>query len=199
MPHLTPETLARLADEPATAPESDHLNRCADCRGELAAFRRQAAALRTLPPSRPAAGDWARLERALRSEGLARQPRSRLPALSRVAAAIAIFALGALAGSWWSAGPEMSASAPEYGVEAASEAEGSAPDLLRDYAASVDPADGDPLARLAALEAILITTGAVLSEAPADPVINGYHLSAREARDAVLHRLTGHDGSTEWF
>ncbi|HEX6065958.1 MAG TPA: hypothetical protein VFZ04_17115, partial [Longimicrobiales bacterium] len=36
---------------------------------------------------------------------------------------------------------------------------------------------GDPLARLAALESIVATTRAALERAPADQVINGYHLT----------------------
>src|SRR5690606_5994347 len=37
---------------------------------------------------------------------------------------------------------------------------------------------GDPVARLAALQSIIMTTQAALNETPTDPVINGYHLTA---------------------
>jgi hypothetical protein len=47
----------------------------------------------------------------------------------------------------------------------------------------------DPVARLATLESILLTTKAALREAPADPVINGYHLTALAERDAVLKQI----------
>jgi hypothetical protein len=47
----------------------------------------------------------------------------------------------------------------------------------------------DPVARQAALESILLTTNAALREAPADPVINGYHLTALAERDAVLKAI----------
>src|SRR5688572_20476877 len=58
----------------------------------------------------------------------------------------------------------------------------------------------DPLARLAALESIVATTRAALGQAPADPVINGYHLTAVAQRDATIKRLasTPSAGQT-WF
>lgn len=57
--------------------------------------------------------------------------------------------------------------------------------------------DGDPLARLAALESIVATTRAALGRAPADPVINGYHLTAVAQRDALLRQVSA-SGST-WY
>lgn len=50
--------------------------------------------------------------------------------------------------------------------------------------------EGDPLARLAALESIVATTRAALGRAPADPVINGYHLTAVAQRDALLRHVS---------
>jgi hypothetical protein len=55
----------------------------------------------------------------------------------------------------------------------------------------------DPLARLAALESIVATTRAALGQAPADPVINGYHLTAVAQRDATLRQLAA-TGQT-WY
>jgi hypothetical protein len=57
--------------------------------------------------------------------------------------------------------------------------------------------EGDPLARLAALESIVATTRAALGRAPADPVINGYHLTAVAQRDALLRQVSA-SGST-WY
>jgi hypothetical protein len=55
----------------------------------------------------------------------------------------------------------------------------------------------DPLARLAALESIVATTRAALGQAPADPVLNGYHLTAVAQRDAMLRQL---DASADtWY
>jgi hypothetical protein len=57
--------------------------------------------------------------------------------------------------------------------------------------------EGDPLARLAALESIVATTRAALGRAPADPVINGYHLTAVAQRDALLRQASA-SGQT-WY
>jgi hypothetical protein len=56
----------------------------------------------------------------------------------------------------------------------------------------------DPVARLAALESIVLTTRAALGQAPADPVINGYHLTALAQREATLKQLESARGKT-WF
>lgn len=48
---------------------------------------------------------------------------------------------------------------------------------------------GDPVARLAALESIVATTRAALAQSPADPVINGYHLTAVAQRDATIRQI----------
>ena len=61
------------------------------------------------------------------------------------------------------------------------------------------------MSRLAALEGIVLTTRAALNEAPADPVINGYHLTALEQRDALLRELqeapvhSSDDNQQEWY
>ena len=56
---------------------------------------------------------------------------------------------------------------------------------------------GDPVARLAALESIVATTRAALGQAPADPIINGYHLTAVAQRDATLRQIAA-SGQT-WY
>ena len=55
----------------------------------------------------------------------------------------------------------------------------------------------DPVARLAALESIVATTRAALGQAPADPVINGYHLTAVAQRDATLRQLSA--SGQNWY
>jgi hypothetical protein len=57
---------------------------------------------------------------------------------------------------------------------------------------------GDPAARLAALEGIMLTTRAALGVAPADPVINGYHMTALAQRDATLRQIAA-TSSQSWF
>lgn len=50
MRHLSTETLARIADGPATDRERAHLDECPDCRAELDALSDQLAAVADLPP-----------------------------------------------------------------------------------------------------------------------------------------------------
>ena len=59
-------------------------------------------------------------------------------------------------------------------------------------------AAGDPAARLAALEGIVLTTRAALGQAPTDPVINGYHLTALAQRDATLRQISATNNDS-WF
>src|SRR5690606_3462243 len=65
-----------------------------------------------------------------------------------------------------------------------------------ELAADADP--GDPVARLAALQSIILTTQAALSQTPADPVLNGYHLSAVAQRDATLRQVAA-ASSEQWY
>jgi hypothetical protein len=57
---------------------------------------------------------------------------------------------------------------------------------------------GDPVARLAALESIIMTTQAALSQTPTDPVINGYHLTALAQRDATFRQVAA-ASSDRWY
>jgi hypothetical protein len=57
---------------------------------------------------------------------------------------------------------------------------------------------GDPVSRLAALQSIVMTTQAALAQAPADPVINGYHLTALAQRDATLRQVASAT-SDRWY
>jgi hypothetical protein len=60
---------------------------------------------------------------------------------------------------------------------------------LKNYSAKAGTETSDPNARLAALEGIVLTTGAALTQSPTDPVINGYHLTALAQRDAMLKQI----------
>lgn len=57
---------------------------------------------------------------------------------------------------------------------------------------------GDPVSRLAAMQSIVMTTQAALTQAPADPVINGYHLTALAQRDATLRQVAAASGD-RWY
>jgi hypothetical protein len=72
-------------------------------------------------------------------------------------------------------------------------------DALTAYAElALDAETGDPVARLAALQSIILTTQAALNETPTDPVINGYHLTALAQRDATLRQVAT-ASSERWY
>lgn len=211
MSHLTREALARIVDEPASALESKHLEGCAACTDELAELRRLTAALGELPPLPPRPAAWSALEARLEREGLIRRRRpvrSRRSTVLGVAAACALLLLGGVLGATLQmrlAGPGATPLAENGYTGAAQDpalalqrAEVAYTDALARYTELSEGDDGDPYARLAALEGIVLTTRAALDEAPADPVINGYHLTALAQRDATLRRLVSGTGDP-WF
>lgn len=220
MAHLSRETLARLVDEPPTAAEAEHLEVCAECRRELDELIAQTAALGDLPDLFPPPADaWPALADRLRQEGLMRSvPRTRrfaIPAM-RAAAAVLIFFAGGAAGFMARgeldspgamAGLEEPVTLPriepvndiEQAARVLAAAEQNYRAALAQYTELTGTGAGvDPIARLAALENIVLTTGRALQEAPADPVINGYHLTALAQREATMRQLVRTaDGS--WY
>jgi hypothetical protein len=56
----------------------------------------------------------------------------------------------------------------------------------------------DPLARIAALESIVAITRSALDQAPADPVLNGYHLTALAQKEATLRQIAASKPG-RWF
>lgn len=104
MRHLTLEALARLVDEAPQSQEQAHLAACGGCREELEALRAQTEALRMLPSVLPPPDSWPALSRRMRAEGIIRgggrpaMTRRPAPALTRIAAALTLFAAGAAAG-----------------------------------------------------------------------------------------------------
>jgi hypothetical protein len=211
MHHLSPEVLARLVDEDPAPNEAEHLAACANCRAELSAFQTQTADLRALPDMQPPTEIWAALEASLVDEGVIRD--TRRPALGipivRIAAGISLFLLGGLTGGLavasTGAGGVAANETPapvdsEAAASALANAEANYLRALARYAEVNDQADGlDPVNRLAALEGIVLTTSAALREAPADPVINTYHLTALGQRDALLRELETAAEDDEWF
>lgn len=70
---------------------------------------------------------------------------------------------------------------------------------LQRYANIADPQSGaDAATRMAALDRMVTTTRAALESAPADPVINGYHLAALRERDE-LRRQMAQTSDNDWF
>jgi hypothetical protein len=98
MPHLTLEALARLVDEAPTGDESRHLAECDRCREELDALREQTESLSQLPKMAPPPDLWPELRTRLRREGLVNRAPRVSPALTRIAAALALFIAGGATG-----------------------------------------------------------------------------------------------------
>ncbi len=212
--HIDLETLARLVDEAPDASERAHLEACEACRAELEALRRQKDELASLPALEPAADAWPALEARLRDEGLIRnRAKGGASTWLRAAAAAAIFLLGGATGfavrdAGHGAGyPALRgarlASLDTPTLEEAERAVQEAQELylaaLADYAELTNaPAVGDPAARLAALDNIVLTTQTALNEAPADPVLNGYLFTALAQRDVMTRELARDEGDP-WF
>jgi hypothetical protein len=214
MQHLSEEVLARLVDEGASAEESLHLEICEECRAELEEMCAQTRALARLPELAPSRAAWPALRAKLEEEELLKVrigwwERGGWPL--RAAAGLALFlsgtATGALALGGGDAGAPVAASAPvvtrarpaalEERLRVAEDAYVAA---LAEYSEATGSAQAvDPLNRLAALEGIVLTTRAALEEAPADPVINGYHLSALGQRDAILRQIDAREDEEPWF
>jgi hypothetical protein len=71
---------------------------------------------------------------------------------------------------------------------------------LLDYAALASPRPPrDPVARLATLESIVLTTRTALERAPADPLINSYHLAALAERQTLLGQLRRTPEVGQWY
>ncbi|MGQ0813845.1 MAG: hypothetical protein ACT4O1_05210 [Gemmatimonadota bacterium] len=206
MSHLTLETLARLVDESPDPTEAGHLDICETCRTELEGLRADAAALRMLPDPEPPIAAWITLEQRLGREGLMRK-RSWRAEILRIAAVFVIFVLGSIVGALVMRRqhvvvatapapiPVTTAEAAVARLRAAENAYLTALSRYTDLSGRADPAD--PQARLAALESIVATTRTALGQSPADPIINGYHLTAVAQRDATLRQLAA-SGQT-WY
>ncbi len=219
MPHLELERLAALDHDAPSPEELAHLATCLACRREQEAFAQLAdlAGSQATAPARldvPRLTEWESLATALRAEGLMAAPapqamrRAGAPWWARSAAAAALLVCGAAVGRM-SAGVSLGPSEPvplsstatvSAEREFASVAEASAvlDRAQRDYErASFWLASNDTTvnaqslirARLAALEQMLTASRDGLYEAPQDPVLNQYYLSAYTAREATLRQL----------
>lgn len=222
MEHLNEVTVARLVDEEAGPEEERHLDACARCRDALEAYRRQTEELGDLPVLRPPRGDWKRLSARLRAEGLIGSGGAspgigrRGAAVLQAAAAVVLFVGGVLAGRTALA-PEpgavaggdaparqvAQATSPEEAAEALFVAEQAYYDALLAYREKVQGGDGgeryaDPATRYAALEAVATATQAAISQAPADPFLNGLLVSTVAEREAALDRMARRS-EREWF
>ncbi len=227
--HLNAEDLAKLVDEAPTDREANHLGTCAKCAFELEEMQRMTRSLRELPDPNMPDLVRKRIARAIEAEPIrlpGRRAGRRFPALEsgwpRAAAGVALFVLGGVSGTFIVApllggpadngaafgvrgtGPELAGEGSTGSAEAAAaslaRAEAAYLEALSRYARIRFDNDGsDPLSRLVALEGIVLTTRSALREAPADPVINGYHLTALGQRDELLRQIEAAGVGDEWF
>jgi hypothetical protein len=215
MSHISPERLAALVDETAAPDEASHLADCAPCAAELATHRRLVRmALSDTPREGDPLNDWAALGAALKAEGIissapiARVRPSGVQWAVRIAAGLVLVAGSALAGRWsagvaFDAAPQQAAAAGPAATapvfespQAAMQVLTSAQQQYSDAAAYLAAQDTTShfiglnvntyRARLTALDNIVASTRAALYQAPQDPVLNQYYLSAMAAREATL-------------
>lgn len=139
-------------------------------------------------------------------------------ALSRAAASVALLLVGGIGGAWLQAeyggtagdlafAPSVEATGPVGGAITSADAEADLRAAEELYLAALtryselseqdEPID--PITRLAALEGIVLTAKAALRESPADPVINGYLLTAVGQREMILRQITDASSEETWF
>lgn len=215
MSHISPERLAALVDETALPDEATHLASCAHCEGELGAHRRLVRlASAELPREHPPLTDWVSLGAMLKTEGivsaapLAPSRPSRAWFVMRIAAGIALVAGSVVAGRWtagfeFNTAPSRAAAAapsaasfesPQAAVQVLTSAQQQYSDAAA-YLAAQDTTShfiglnvNTYRARLTALDNIVAATRTALYQAPQDPVLNQYYLSAVAAREATLRQ-----------
>jgi hypothetical protein len=213
MLHLSPERLAALADGEPTMAESEHLASCAICARERLAQRSllaHAAAerARLAPPLT----QWDSVVRDLRAEGIVASAHRGLRWWLQAAAAVLLVAGGVALGRVTAPAAPSAAvnvaltpgeSPADTSVAFGSRAEALAAiarsqNLYQQAAAFLVERDSAGREiddsqvyrrRLAALDEVAATTQAALRDAPYDPVINRYYLTALGAREATLRQL----------
>lgn len=219
MSHLTSESLARLVNESPATGEDTHLAACAHCRHALDEMRAQTTALRALPALVPPSDAWEKIAARAEADRMI-PPWQRWPfaVAARPVAAALLFSLGIATGVVLSRGQSSSPSdSAEGGISSAvtTAASPTSPDIalarlriaevmytsaLLDYAAITSPEPPrDAVARLATLESIVLTTRIALERAPADPLINSYHLAALAERETLLGQLRRTPETRQWY
>ena len=88
---------------------------------------------------------------------------------------------------------------PDEAARFVRDAEGAYLAAMTRLAELTEAQSSDPAVRLATLDGIVVTTAAALERAPADPVINGYHLAARAQRDALLRTVSSSPEQDPWY
>ena len=220
MLHLDPERLAALAEDQPTHDEAAHLAACPECAREQAAYEElvaMAARERHTVLARPLT-DWRSLSARLTDESVQAAPGPvRGPGLPRawmqIAAGLVIAASGLVVGRATAARATTSTASLAPTTAAGADASRQ-PASVEDAMALMRRAESDyRLAaafvvahdtsmhgdagidryrqRLAALDRVSDAALAAANQAPADPVINQYLISARTAREVTLQQLNG--------
>jgi hypothetical protein len=173
----------------------------------------------------PPPTEWDQIEGKLLEEGLIRRRAGQSfwsSTAVRAAATVAVFAFGTFTGIAWTNGRDGSAGqtgqvarttsatapslivatepeTPEQTLQLYRQAEALYLEMLTRVAAlEEEEGGGDPMARLAALEGIATITRSALDQAPADPVLNGYHLTALAQREATIRQIAASQPG-RWF
>ena len=219
MLHLSPERLAALAEDPPTAAELAHLTGCAECTRERAAYRalgklaggdaRQIGAPLTT---------WESLRPALLADGVIDSGSGRVssrrtrPGWFQAAAAVVLLTGGLVVGrasakvsfagtsASLPAGTSQTDSTPRFRtIDEARIAQTqsqvvyqNATAYLAQHDTTSSRATESPAAmrtRLAALDRTQQVLNQALTEAPYDPIINGYYLSTVGQREATLRMI----------
>jgi hypothetical protein len=215
MLHLSPERLAALAEDPPTAAELAHLTGCADCARERAAYRalgklaggdaRQIGTPLTT---------WESLRPALVADGVIDTGSARVharrnrPGWFQAAAAAMLVTTGLVAGRASArlslvaasvpAGVSQVDSAPRFrSIDDARVAQTQSQLVYQNATAYLAQYDTNHViesaaamrTRLAALDRTQQVLNQALSEAPYDPVINGYYLNTVGQREATLRTI----------
>lgn len=223
MERLSLEALARLVDETPFRDERRHLARSPDCARELELLREQTEALGALPDLRPAPEDWPALEARLEREGLLHRSNAAAAAIRLIdrrrgwmqaAAAVVVFLAGGLGGaalapmgSMSGTGPEgevavvetaaLEAETPEEAAEFLRLAEQQYRDAMLRYRALTRSPEAETTVdprRLAVIDALVAMGQAAVQEAPDDPFLNGFLVSAVAEREAALNSFFASTG-----
>lgn len=219
MSHLSPERLAALTDEPPTAAELAHLTGCADCTRDRAAHRALAklAAGGGRSIGAPLT-TWESLRPALIADGVidsgrgfASRSRRQRSGWVQAAAAVVLVA-GGVVGGRLSTGMSLPTGAPAAtgrvaladtaprfrSMDEARAAQTQSQILYQNATAYLAQNDTTsrvvetPAAmrtRLAALDRTQQVLNQALTQAPYDPVINGYYLTTVGQREATLRMI----------
>lgn len=182
--HLSEDRLVLLLDEEGTADERAHLAVCEQCRNQLEVYVRLGRMIVQLPDlSAPAHLRSQVLERVQSRQVRRASLPKRSMILLQAAAALLIFAAGVATAPLFRQGPDVAS--PSGSVQSSE--------------AWLTTTAGDPAARLALLDAVLLTAKAARQRAPADPGIRTIHERVLAEQQRAVSALLATYGTVRWF